>query len=268
MHRRKSCQSVTKTTNRQCLNPPSRHPGDNPKYCRLHQKQFGSGLNTYFYENEYNHKLYAKFEQFLNDDIYDEGFTRMDHIESIVGYEKKYTDMIVKACEEYGCIFNPYAQYFIGFGSTSIIYKVIYDGNECVLKLWWGGGESRGTLYENEKKGYQLAVKYHIPVAEVYWFGSIGEYPVMLQKYGGDSIESILKSDQLSQKDRRKIIQQLLYIKQLLSDNTIIHDDLHEGNIVVDHEMTVKLIDLEELKKSERKPRFDIDDIIKRLIRE
>lgn len=257
-------------------NIPCPHPAlVGSRFCGLH-KTCGKKLikiisklpdkPIYFYENAMRMKNFELFKPFVgteDNEMYDENFTREEHIRSIVDYEIRYTSYVISLSKQQGWLFDPYQPYFTGFGSTSIVYSIVCQGVKSVLKLIWGANSRE--LYDHVLRGQKLAEEAGIPTVQLFWSNYADHKGLIVQSYGGETLEKLIEQHVLTNIQKNKIIKQLESIDHMLSDNGLIHDDLHSGNVVVDQQTTVRLIDLEELMISKRPPRFPMADLIQML---
>jgi hypothetical protein len=243
-----------------------------------------------FYEKKYVMKEYDVFKPFLRmDDEYDAGFTKMEHIQSIVDYEREYSSLVKRIAEGNGYAIDiDNSPYFAGFGSTAHVYYVTRNNKQLVLKLTWGFGKFE--LYCRALYGQYLMEKAglqdYLPKIYFTLFNGVpthmdyrsidnglvtkrmNTYGVSIQEYCGKTLEYHLINNTLTDAHRKNICRQLSHLKGELLRTHIAHADLHSGNITITSDHKIKMIDLEEVYQidSTHPGDFDkLDDVIGQL---
>jgi serine/threonine protein kinase len=217
-----------------------------------------------FYEDNYRKGNYKPFEKLLTG-FYDEDFTQKQHIENMVEDERKYSLFLHNFIKKFGYDLDLNSPYFVGFGSTAIVYNVSKNGQNYIMKFIWGNApfEKYVTSLEGQMLVESAGLVSYVPKLyfsvfehepQIFDYLTISNekdstsisYGIIIQEYAGVSLKT-LKSH-LSPSNIKDVCQQLRTLKQLFLLKGIVHDDLHDENITINKEGKVQVIDLEEVK--------------------
>lgn len=208
------------------------------------------------------------FEPLLNRTY--KNFTKQDHMNDIVRYEKDYTNDAYDYARKHGYTLNYNKPYFLGFGTNSIVYKVKDDkGDIYAMKLYIGG---KSELFDKELGGYEIIsnspMKLYSVKIKDYEYNHKENIGFIIYEYAGIPLEELIRV----YAPHKDIIEFVLLpilkkIKNMMIGTKVFHHDLHDRNVMIkcnEHGdgLLVYLIDYEEITKKRLKDKKDsIKDI-------
>lgn len=133
----------------------------------------------------------------------------------------------------------------LGIGSISVVYLIYHIEKEqlFVLKIFLGNDfdDESKELFERERKFY-LKIE-HPLLSKYYGSTTIDSRDSLIIEYiSGTSLESIKKLN-LTNKEKVKIIFQILIVIEYIHQKGFIYRDIKPNNFIIDHNKTVVLID-------------------------
>jgi len=224
-----------------------------------------------FYEKEYKNGNIKVFLRFLYEDmsLYDESFIITEHIESILKYDADYTMKVNNFVSEFGYHIKLDEPYFVGSGTTGIVYIIYKKDTRHVAKYIWGGKKNNYKLYNGDIIGQNLLKpilkEYIVNFYEKKYYGDSGL--IIMDYVEGE----ILNKVTLNEKQLSIVINELFNVRNTLLKNNIQYYDINDENILIktsNDSIKITLIDYDDVTKVSNNTMINteyIDDIISNL---
>ena len=235
-------------------------------------------LPLLYYERAYAEGNLEVFKPLLIG-FYDEEFSEDDEMRNIVLYEKKFTMFLAKLLvDKFSLVIEINAPYFLGFGSTAIVYSAHNtSGNTYAVKFLVYG---EGRYFSDELAGYFLIQEHDVvdlfPKLYFSYFEhqnlEIGYYDldgrnaaINLKAFGllvedktEMSLRSYLEIGELSSRESRVISRNFHEICVRLEENGLVHADLSFTNISINSRtLELKFLDYADVASTENKKARD-----------
>ena len=235
---------------------------------------------NFYYENNFLKGDYTPFDKFLNS-VYDDQFTKMDHIRSIVDDERRFSYFLKTFLEKLGYDINLYEPYFHGFGASAIDYIVSRNNKVYVMKFIYEGNNF--STFVQMLDGYKMiadaGLKQFVAPIRLSLFNHNGgnfeyetlkgehvrmtiSYGIIIHDYVGETLDSIIRSS--DNPNLNSVCEQLEKIEVFFLNQGLIHETLHESNITM-NDGRVYFHSLEGVKHLKQNGFPTLDNLIKRL---